>query len=208
MFFGRGTLKKLIIVLAALLIAASVYSQEANPVDTQAETETATDVDESTLSIGGEAQGSDQAPSVESAVGLWDLVRMVLVLVLVIASIYGLFFLLKRIQGNRGSGVELIHVLSSQNLSGGKSVHLVEVGRQVFLIGSGDQNVVLISEIVDQASLDTIQIKREQAASERGKSFSQLLQGVFGPTTEEEDDADEGSISFLQKQKEKLKHLP
>ena len=140
-------------------------------------------VDESSLRFadeGAENEGVEQSqPSSINSFGVWDFARMVLVLGVVIAAIYLVFYLLKRASGGRLENSPVIRVLGSHALPNNKALHLVEVGRQVFLIGVGDDHPTLISEISDQESLDELRLNASTTAAESRGSFADMLSGFF-----------------------------
>ncbi|MFO8065763.1 MAG: flagellar biosynthetic protein FliO [Spirochaetia bacterium] len=139
-------------------------------------------VDESSLSFGedtGEDEQGEEQPTSINSFGVWDFVRMIVVLGIVIGAIYVVFYLLKRASGGRLENSPVIRVLGSHALPGNKALHLVEVGRQVFLIGVGDDSPVLISEISDQESLDELRLNASTTASENRGSFADMLSGFF-----------------------------
>ena len=155
-----------------------------------------------------------QDPEVEIEEGLnsfsvWDFVRMVLILGGVIAVIYGIFFFLKKVGNPKYSENSLISVVATQNLQGNRSVHLIEVGNELLLIGSAEGSVRLIKKIEDGETLDTIKLHRSEAHAGEG-NFSQTLRGIFKkgsdvtPTTRSK--VDDGAL-FLQKQRERLKNM-
>ncbi len=124
-----------------------------------------------------------ESPQVELEEGLttftvWDFLRMVLVLGGVIAAIYGIFFLLKRVGNPRTQPDSLINVLSTQNLQGNRSLHLIEVGNEVFLVGSADGSVQLISRIEEGETLDAIHLYRSQLSAGT-TTFQNTLKGIF-----------------------------
>ena len=140
-------------------------------------------VDERSLTFGDGAgeDGEDAGaqPGSINSFGVWDFVRMVIVLGIVIAIIYVVFYLLKRASGGRFENSPMIRVLGSHGLPGNKALHLVEVGRQVFLIGVGDDSITLVSEISDQESLDELRLKASTTTTERGGNFADMLSGFF-----------------------------
>jgi len=99
-----------------------------------------------------------------------------------------------------------INVLSTQNLESGRSLHLIEIGPQVFLIGSGESSVQLISEIKDKETLDTIKLDRS-VRSESNKTFTDIFKGLFKKNESDMALARTGEISFMQKQKDRLKKM-
>jgi flagellar protein FliO/FliZ len=170
------------------------------------------------------------SPQVELEGGLtqfsfWDFLRMFLVLGLVIGAIYGIFFVLKRMGNPQFQGNSLISLVSTQNLQSNRALHLVEVGNEVFLIGSSEGGVELVGRIEDRETLDQIRLYRSEMMA-GGRSFQNSIRDIFsrgggGPAgasaTEDNGngragrngDRDEPSASalFLQKQRERLKNL-
>lgn len=185
--------------MGLLVAAVSVYTQEVPQQDAgpsrleelRAE-ENALFSDDEQAQEGGEVD----------TFGLRDLLRMVLVLGLVVVAIYGVFHILRRSSRVSGSDDDLISVLGSRALPGNRSLHLVEVGRQVFLVGASERSVELVAEIGDQESLDEIRLQAANRPSMQRRTFSDMLSGVLGGGTSLGD-----SLSFMSKQKERLKKL-
>ena len=157
-------------------------------------------VDESTLFLDG-TPNSEGGPSINvSPFGIWDLLRMLLVLAAVIGVVYGIFFLLKR--GAKGKFIQngSIRLLGSQSLPGNRSMYLVEVGSQVFLIGAGGDSVNLISEITDKETVDAMILAGESGTNGTKKSFGEMITGMFKG-------GDNQSLRFMREQKERLQQL-
>jgi flagellar biogenesis protein FliO len=137
-------------------------------------------VDEEELTFAEEGTAQQGQDASVSSFGVWDLVRMVLVLSAVVGAIYLIFHFLKRTASGRYGNTRLMRHLGSLTLPGNKLIHLVEVGRQVFLVGSGDNGVHLISEVTDQETIDEIRLAAAEEQQHGGRrTFSEMLQGVF-----------------------------
>ena len=156
-----------------------------------------------------------QAPQIELEEGLntftfWDFLRMLLVLGGVIAAIYGIFFLLKRVGNPKSQPNNLIAVLSTQNLQGNRALHLIEVGNEVYLVGSAEGGVNLVSRIEDRETLDQIHLYRSEITA-GGSSFQQTLKRFFGKSNQDDENSAGSSMQsgavFLQKQRERLKKM-
>ncbi len=161
-----------------------------------------------------------------SQFSLWDFLRMFLVLGGVIAAIYGIFFVLKRM-GNPGfQGNSLISLISTQNLQGNRALHLVEVGNEVFLVGSSEGGVELVGKIEDRETLDQVRLHRSEMKA-GGQTFQRSLRDIFSrgkgaaddisgsesspgrnpERTSERGENTGASAFFMQKQRERLKNL-
>ncbi len=181
---------------AILLLMSAVAAAQAQPVQTKSnhsDSPSSTEVgaaaggapstqfpDERNIIIHDNSSGNKAATTPVKSYGVWDFVQMLLILALVIAGIYLLFYFLKRAGGPRQQENEVIGLLSTKVLQANRSLHLVEVGKQMFLVGSSESGVALVAEIRDKESMDEIRIK----AAERGtlvakRSFREVFGGMF-----------------------------
>jgi flagellar protein FliO/FliZ len=174
-------------------------------------------IDESTLVLGDDP-GAEESPAVTqlSGFGVWDFLRMIFVLALVVGIIYLVFHFIKKAGAPRDDGVRFIRVLETRSLAANRHLHLVEVGNQVMLVGSSENAVHLVSRLEDKETLDGIRLQASQIRPRAG-SFADVLKGLFGKkrgsSPPGNDDGDEGgsgppdSLDFMRKQKERLKKL-
>ncbi len=189
---GRGTIKRTIIILTLVVCAlpfgfaeSDESGQEGQAEGAPAGDSSAQAADETQMTFESEddadagTAAENGEPSAINSLGVWDFVRMILVLGVVIAAIYVVFYLLKRASGGRLENSPIIRVLGSRALPGNKGLHLIEVGRQVFLIGVGDDSIALVSEISDQESLDELRLSASAQAPPSRGSFADMLSGFF-----------------------------
>lgn len=205
------------IVLGTMLAMSGIYAQDRSSDGTGATepstTEETTTVDESTLIIETDPADNGAGTDRLGVFSAWDYIRMILVLAAVIGTIYLVFFLLKRSGNPKIQENRLIKVLSTKPIAGGKSIHLVEVGNQVFLVGSGENGVSLLSEIVDKETLDGIRLQAASVSEGEKRSFGDVLSSMFGkpdgdgeqPRREAHQEID--TVGFLQEQRRRLKQM-
>jgi len=144
-----------------------------------------------------------------AAFGVWDFVKMVIVLVAVVGLIYAFFHFLKKMSGPKDEGLRFVQVLETRNLSGNRNLHLVEVGNHMLLVGSAENGVNLIAEITDQETRDGIKLRASETRAEPAKRFADLLKGLLpkgGKNPPAENRSDE-AFDFMNRQKERLKKL-
>jgi flagellar protein FliO/FliZ len=156
----------------------------------------------------GAEQGAAAAPGTAPAgggVSLWDFVRMMLILAAVVVVIYLIFWLLRKGTGKKIQENDLIRVLGSHGLSGNRALHLVEVGSSIYLVGSSDGGVELISEITDKESIDAVRLKAAEQAPATRRGFQQMLVEIFRPAKSPFSVGD--GIGLLKGQRERLKKL-
>lgn len=127
------------------------------------------------------ARGAVRSGDRISTFTFWDFVRMILILAAVVAAIYLIFRILKKKSSPRLQDADLFKVLSTQVIANNRSLHLVEVGRQIFLVGAAENAVNLISEIADKETLDEIRLKSAQYKETERMTFVEKLSGIFKP---------------------------
>jgi len=149
--------------------------------------------------------GAQTGQGVSPGVSTWDFVRMLLILAGVVVAIYLLFWLLRRGTRKRIQENDLIRVLGSRGLSGSRALHLVEVGRSVYLVGSSDGGVELISEITDKETLDSVHLKAAEEAPATRRTFQTILSEIFRPAKKPFSMGE--SVGFLRRQRDRLKKL-
>lgn len=218
---GRGKLKRIILLTGLMGLSLVVTFAQAAPANggassgnvsapsaAPAGTAAGGTVDETNLTIPDTPQANSPAASSTPGFGVWDLVRMVIILALVVAAIYGLFYLIRRGSGQKKiAETELIKLLGSQGLPGNRWLHLVNVQKQVFLIGSSDASVSLIAEITDQESIDELRFQAQTETPAKPKNFAELLGGFFGGGPAGSAAGGGAPLEFIKRQRDRLKKL-
>ena len=164
---------------------------------------------ESQLLISGENQPGEPGEN-GSTFSTWNIIRMILVFIAVIAAIYTIFFFIKKRTSTGLQGNNLIRILGSQPISSNRNLHLIKVGEQIFLIGSSENSVNLISEVVDRDFIDNLLLEVSGEESYDKKSFSEVFSGFFKPVAAANGsvlNSVNGSLNFMRKQKERLKRM-
>ena len=111
-----------------------------------------------------------------SSYGVWFFVRTILVLLLVLALIWGFFMFLKKISGTTTSSDPYLKKVASLTLSPGKFVHVVTLNSRAYLVGVADNSVNLIAEIDDKELVDAMNLNAPQGADDkRPMDFSSIL---------------------------------
>jgi len=173
-------------VALVLLVAASLFAQESAG-DRQNE--------ESAIILDG-GTGADLAgPDAENSPGsVWILVRIVLVLVAVCAGIYGIVYLLKKSSNVSAASDPYIRVVAQLPLAPGKTVQVLSVGSQAFLVGVSDSGIQQIAEITDKELIDAMNLEASRKSDEPVPAFSSLL-SRFLPRTARTADNQQKNVS-------------
>jgi flagellar protein FliO/FliZ len=205
------------LVLAVLTAVPAVAQAKSNGAGQNGEAASAAGnaVNESDLVIpdagagGGSASAGGTAASggaaIASAVSTWDFVRMLLILAAAVGAIYLLVWLLRRRSGKRVRENDLIRVLGSRTLAGTRSLHLVEVGTAIYLIGSSDGGVELIAEVTDKESVDGLRLRAAEEAPAARRTFQAVLSEIFRPARHQTTMGE--SVGFLRRQRDRLRKL-
>jgi flagellar protein FliO/FliZ len=132
--------------------------------------------------------------------------RMVAVLALTAAAIYGIVFWLKRIARPPAPRNPHIKILSSVPLGSNRYLHVVSIGAKTWLLGAGDGGISLIAEITDQEAevAAMLQDTRNgaEAATLKLSDFKALLRRLGGLPVDRRPVADN-----VRKRRERLKGL-
>ncbi|MGI5172195.1 flagellar biosynthetic protein FliO [Treponema sp. OMZ 840] len=127
---------------------------------------------------------------------LWLFIRMILVLILVIACIYGLVFFLKKGLNPRVQENPFLKKAVSLTIAPGKSVHVLTMPGKAWLVGVGESSVNLIGEITDKELVDRLILEAEKTPAEKPKDFASVLNAFSAAAKQTE--------SVLKKQRRRL----
>jgi len=143
---------------------------------------TASTVDETTLAIGEGAGGTRAANAAVGSNTFSYFLRMVVVLALVVAAIYGVYRLMRRVSRPKQADDASVKLLASRSLGPGKAVHVLGLGSKAYLIGAADSSVSLIAELDDKEFVDALFLKAAQNPPQggAGRDFGDLLSNLLG----------------------------
>src|SRR5690625_1937374 len=114
------------------------------------------------------ADAQFQQPSI-----MWNFIKMIFALLIVLALIYLLLtFIKKRNQLYERSNI--IQNLGGVSVGQNKSIQIVRIGEQIFVLGVGE-NVHLLQEITDEELMEQLLVKNEQK-TERLSFLQNFLQ--------------------------------
>ncbi|QQO08247.1 flagellar biosynthetic protein FliO [Breznakiella homolactica] len=135
--------------------------------------------------------------------------RMILVLALVAVAIYGIVYLLKKINKTPTQQDGRIKILASTHLGSNRYVHVISLADKAYLVGSAEGGVSLIAEIEDKETVDTMLLDESRKNAEAGaarfldfKSIFRRLTGGTGVSQEELPSSD-----TIKKRRERFKGL-
>jgi flagellar protein FliO/FliZ len=169
---------------------------------------TAPTADETTLAIGDGASGARAANSAAGSNTFSYFLRMVVVLALVVAAIYGVYRLMRRASRPKREDDASLKLLASRSLGPGKSVHVLGLGTKAYLVGASESSVSLIAQLDDKELVDGLFLKAAQNPPKEGsaRDFGEILGSLLGPKKKGQPKGG-SSGDFLAGQRDRLTRL-
>ena len=174
------------IILVALLAGAGfgggnlhiLSAQERDAADTPESVPAAEPGPESFITFDGAEEGAE--PAAPGGFSGFAMLRMILVLALSAAAIYGVVFFFRRLAKPPPAANPYLKVLARVSLGSGGAVAVVSLGTRAWLVGvgAGEGGVSLLAEIADQELVDAMLLdnSRKDGAGASGMlNFSALL---------------------------------
>jgi flagellar protein FliO/FliZ len=205
------------IILAALLAGASLWggnphalaAQEGDSADPPESVFAAEPGPESFITFDGAEEGAE--PAAPGGFSGFAMLRMILVLALSAAAIYGVVFFFRRLAKPPPAANPYLKVLARTPLGSGGAVAVVSLGTRAWLVGvgAGEGGVSLLAEIADQELVDAMLLDNSRGGGGASKlpGFSALLRrlGAGKPG----DGASDGlpGAEGLRKRRERLDRL-
>ena len=150
--------------------------------------------------------GSEPAlPAQKSGASIWVVIRMILVLALAAAAIYGIVFFIKKSSKQNIANDPFLKILASSHLGCNRYVHIASVGSKAWLLGASEGGVNLISEIEDKEIIDAMLLEDSKKSAEtqsRFPDFLSILRRLGTPAQ-----AGSSGIDEIRKRRERLKGL-
>jgi len=169
------------IALILLLFSTNIFSQETeNPTDTNTTSvEKSFENDTSYFSDGQEESEASKDYKAPSTKGM--IIKMIIVLALVIAGLYGIMIFFKKKNNSVQSDDDFLRRVSSLNLSPGKSIEIVTLVDRGFILGVTDSNINLIAEITDKEMISALNLNFDKKQNvKKPMNFSEVL-NMFMP---------------------------
>jgi len=145
------------------------------------------------------------APGAGSGSSVWPVIRMILVLALAAAAIYGIVFIFKKSVKSSPSADPFLKVIASAHVGSNRYVHIVSAGSKAWLLGASDGGVNLISEIEDQDLINSMMLEDSRKSAQapgRFQDFLSLIRRMGVPVKKDQSGSDE-----IRKRRERLRDM-
>ena len=105
--------------------------------------------------------------------GFWEVFKVLIVLIILLGSLYGIAFLLKKylLVGKASVTKGKVQILSTQMLMPKKYLSIIKVNGNVYLLGSTDQNITVIDKFENTEDFE-VPVSQE---SEKLSHFMNLI---------------------------------
>ena len=182
-----GNCKK---VLSAIFVLFSLYSfkvfaQVQNvsedsvvSISESSENENSSVVSESSILLNSSTNDSNEQKSTSN---FWLFFRMILVLAIVIACIYGVMWFMKKNMKTEVSDDQFLRQVAWINVAPGKSVQVVSLLDHAYIIGVAENSINLISEVQDKELIDAMNLYADKHKNtKKPRTFAEILD-IFMP---------------------------
>lgn len=129
--------------------------------------------------------GNADLPAARQAKGpssVLVLLRVVIVLAIVCAAIYGVVWLLKKTTVVNAANDPYLKAVSSITLAPNKTVQVITIGTKAYLVGVTDQGITLIDEVTDRELIDAMNLEADRKASQPHANFASVLSSFLSKT--------------------------
>jgi len=152
-------------------------------------------------------EGRDIVP-VPSDIGIWDILRMFLVLGLVVAMIYGFVFIIRKFTVKPAEKFDGVKLLATFSLSNTRVLYFVEISTRILVLSGAENGVNFITEMDDKEWADSMRLQSSKV-SPKPEYFSALIERFFPkkPITPNNLTNVEYSSDFLKKQRDRVQNI-
>ncbi|MGN0740031.1 MAG: FliO/MopB family protein [Treponema sp.] len=180
--------KKIIFTLAAFFCAVNLFYPQNSSKENASENEIIITRDaelenmEKQFVITDSSSAGNTAQR-SSGSGGWAIIKMVLVLAIVVACIYFVMtFMKKSINGDSSADDPYLRKVAQVNLAPGKSVQVVTLLDNCYVVGVSDSSVNLIGTIEDKELINAMNLSADKASKNRkARNFGEILE-MFMPS--------------------------
>lgn len=132
--------------------------------------------------------------------GLWLFLRMFFVLLFVIALIYFFIWFLKKTSKTPDSKDDYIRHTAAISIGSGKSVHIITVGEEGFILGASENSLSLISKLEDKDLIQAMNLAHDERSSTK-KTFTDILSSYISGVSRKDSKSAENLESLTDKLK-------
>lgn len=177
-----ATLKKSLLIFVILFgITSVLFSQNNND---SLNVENSVSVSEDTTLLQDDYFSSNNETSnlnLKQPSTAWTFIKMILFLCLVVAAIYAVMWFFKKKLNNTKSDDNFLRRVSSLNIGPGKSVEIVTLLDNAYILGVTDSNINVIDQIEDKELIEALNLNFDKNQNvKKPMNFADVLD-IFMP---------------------------
>lgn len=177
-----ATLKKSLLIFVILFgITSVLFSQNNND---SLNVENSVSVSENTTLLQDDYFSSNNETSnlnLKQPSTAWTFIKMILFLCLVVAAIYAVMWFFKKKLNNTKSDDDFLRRVSSLNIGPGKSVEIVTLLDNAYILGVTDSNINVIDQIEDKELIEALNLNFDKNQNvKKPMNFADVLD-IFMP---------------------------
>lgn len=171
-------IKKSLLVLLFFIIGFGCLNAQSNNSLNNEESQITQGFDENSIILSDNFQSSTEKQNNEiktpSTIGL--LIRMIVVLVIVVALIYGVLWFIKKKTNIVKNEDEFLRRAAYLNIAPGKTVEVITLIDKAYLIGVTEDNITMLGEIEDKELINAMNVNADKKQNiKKPLNFSEVL---------------------------------
>lgn len=177
-----ATLKKSLLIFVILLGVTNVFFSQNN--NDSLNVENSVSVSEDSTLLQDDYFSSNNETSnlnLKQPSTAWTFIKMILFLCLVVAAIYAVMWFFKKKVNNTKSDDNFLRRVSSLNIGPGKSVEIVTLLDNAYILGVTDSNINVIDQIEDKELIEALNLNFDKNQNvKKPMNFADVLD-IFMP---------------------------
>ena len=177
-----ATLKKSLLIFVILLGVTNVFFSQDN--NDSLNVENSVSVSEDSTLLQDDYFSSNNETSnlnLKQPSTAWTFIKMILFLCLVVAAIYAVMWFFKKKVNNTKSDDNFLRRVSSLNIGPGKSVEIITLLDNAYILGVTDSNINVIDQIEDKELIEALNLNFDKNQNvKKPMNFADVLD-IFMP---------------------------
>lgn len=177
-----ATLKKSLLIFVILLGVTNVFFSQDNNDSLNVENSISVSEDSTLLQDDYFSSNNENSNlNLKQPSTAWTFIKMILFLCLVVAAIYAVMWFFKKKLNNTKSDDNFLRRVSSLNIGPGKSVEIVTLLDNAYILGVTDSNINVIDQIEDKELIEALNLNFDKNQNvKKPMNFADVLD-IFMP---------------------------
>ncbi len=143
--------------------------------------------------------------------GIWGIVLDIFNVLLAIVIILGIvYFALRFLRKALGAPIDdfgVIEIMASKGVSQGIAIYIIRIGKDYYVMSSGDKGLNLITKIEDKELINILNVEKSKQASKLKEDFIDTFLSIFKKKQQDtfRSEISESRIDFIKNQKSKIR---